>query len=52
MGLDFKSDNKKHHVRGLKCEALWRNGQRVGLLVKLRRSDSKVVGSSPTRVDI
>lgn len=32
------------------AEALWCNGSRVGLLVKC--SDAKVVGSSPTGVDL
>ena len=34
--------------RGLEHRALWRNGERIGLLD--RRRHSKVVGSSPTRV--
>lgn len=38
--------NATNHV------ALWRNGQRIGLLGERRRRDSKLVGSSPTRVGL
>lgn len=47
----FESDDQqKQFDQQQRCVALWRNGQRIELLEK--RSQSKVVGSNSTRVNL